>query len=269
MKSPYCAFPQHEAPRLLDVVAELEADGGVLGQRAVVNLERRPRARQRGRAARALSPVTASCSTAWRWLKVPRSTSSPVSRIGDAVLENRGKGQLLGRRPVDRPLVRLVEHRRAALARAFELAVHREALRHRQQLAIERGEPIQRHRGLHAARGAARRRLGQRRHVVLFRLERRVGLLRARVMCCLTSASACVARQPPPSASCRAYSSRTVGWPRDDLVDLRLRERRLVALVVAVAAIADEIDQEVELEACADTPTPAAPPRCTRPDRRR
>ena len=36
---------------------------------------------------------------------------------------------------------------------------------------------------------------------------------------------------------------------RDDLVDLRLRERGLIALVVAVLAIANEIDQVIELEA--------------------
>ena len=39
-------FPDDEAIGLLDVVAELEADGGVLGERAVVDLERRPRLRE-------------------------------------------------------------------------------------------------------------------------------------------------------------------------------------------------------------------------------
>ena len=37
----------------------------------------------------------------------------------------------------------------------------------------------------------------------------------------------------------------------DDLIDLRLRERRLIALVVAVLAIAHEVDQVIELEALA------------------
>ena len=37
----------------------------------------------------------------------------------------------------------------------------------------------------------------------------------------------------------------------DDLIDLRLRERRLVAFVVTVAAIADQVDQVIELEALA------------------
>ena len=39
-------FPDHEAPRLLHVVAELEADGRVLAERAVVDLERRARLRK-------------------------------------------------------------------------------------------------------------------------------------------------------------------------------------------------------------------------------
>ena len=39
-------FPDHQAPGVLHVVAELEADRRVLGQRAVVNLERRSRLRQ-------------------------------------------------------------------------------------------------------------------------------------------------------------------------------------------------------------------------------
>ena len=40
-------FPQHQAIGLLQVVAELEADAGVFRQRAVANLERRLRLRQR------------------------------------------------------------------------------------------------------------------------------------------------------------------------------------------------------------------------------
>ena len=47
MKSPYCASQITRRARLLHVVAELEADGRVLGERAVVDLERRPRLRQR------------------------------------------------------------------------------------------------------------------------------------------------------------------------------------------------------------------------------
>ena len=52
----------------------------------------------------------------------------------------------------------------------------------------------------------------------------------------------------------RAQTSRTVGCEAIALVDDRLGERRLVALVVAVAAVADEVDQEVEAEAHAIFP---------------
>jgi hypothetical protein len=40
----------------------------------------------------------------WRWLNVPRSVSWPVSRIGDALDEQRGERQRLGVRPVDAAL---------------------------------------------------------------------------------------------------------------------------------------------------------------------
>ena len=122
-------FPQHEPPRLLDVVAELEAERGVLGERAVVDLERRL-ARGSAASGTCSSPVTASCSTAWRWLNVPRSTSSPVRRIGDAVVENRRKASSSA---VAQSTVRssgCVEHGRAAFACAFELAVDGEAFGH-------------------------------------------------------------------------------------------------------------------------------------------
>ena len=95
-------FPDHEAPRLLHVVAELEADRRVLAERAVVDLERRARPAGTPAAGRAAAPSFASWNTAWRWLNVPRSTSSPVRRIGDAVGEDRRERQLLGRGPIDR-----------------------------------------------------------------------------------------------------------------------------------------------------------------------
>ena len=52
----------------------------VLGERAVVDLERRARLRQRLQRHVARAGL-ASWSTAWRWLNVPRSTSSPVRRM--------------------------------------------------------------------------------------------------------------------------------------------------------------------------------------------
>ena len=55
----------------------------------------------------------------------------------------------------------------------------------------------------------------------------------------------------------------------DRLVHQRLRERRLVAFVVAESPVADQIDQEVAARSARGIPTPAAPPRGTPPDRRR
>ena len=74
-------FPDDEPRRLLHVVAVLEADRRVLRERAVVDLERRRGLRQRLQ--RHVHPrrCFTSWNTAWRWLNVPRSTSSPVSRM--------------------------------------------------------------------------------------------------------------------------------------------------------------------------------------------
>ena len=61
-------------------------------------------------------------------------------------------------------------------------------------------------------------------------------------------ASASPAAITPRDSSVVAHFSRTVGCACHFLVHHRLRERRLVAFVVSVAPVADEIDQEVALE---------------------
>ena len=74
-------FPEHEMRGLLDVVAELEADGAVLAERAVVNLERRARLLerlQRDEAAAVRGVVEDRVATA----EGAAPTSSPVSLIG-------------------------------------------------------------------------------------------------------------------------------------------------------------------------------------------
>ena len=50
----------------------------------------------------------------------------------------------------------------------------------------------------------------------------------------------------------RRRAARVVGWLRDLLVHQRLGERRLVALVVAVAAVAEHVDDHVLLELLAE-----------------
>src|SRR4029453_18492508 len=73
----------------------------------------------------------------------------------DAVLENRRERQLFGGRPVNRPLVRVGEHRRSSLTSALELAMHGEAIRNFEQAAIEPLEAIERHGRPGALGGAA------------------------------------------------------------------------------------------------------------------
>ena len=76
-------LPEHQRLGRVDAVAVLEAERRVLGERAVVD-------RERGAAPAgsvcsgdvASRRCSASCSTRWRWLKVPRSASCPVRRIG-------------------------------------------------------------------------------------------------------------------------------------------------------------------------------------------
>ena len=66
-------LPEHERVGRLDAVAVLEAEAGLLGQRAVVQLERRVGVAAGAGSACSASPVSESWSTRWRWLKVPRS----------------------------------------------------------------------------------------------------------------------------------------------------------------------------------------------------
>ena len=111
-------FPDHEPRRLLDVVAVLEADDA-RSRSADCCGSRTPRAPAAATAAaRAPRRSSTSCNTACRWLNVPRSTSSPVSRMLDAVGENRGQRELLGGGPVDRALVRSRRARAARFSRA-------------------------------------------------------------------------------------------------------------------------------------------------------
>ena len=83
-------FPDYERLRLPNVVAVLEADVAIsVGASCVPRRRRAPR--DRLPSALNFSPVSASCSTAWRWLKVPRSASCPVMRIGTPSASNEAK----------------------------------------------------------------------------------------------------------------------------------------------------------------------------------
>ena len=157
-------------------------------------------------------PSVESYSTAWRWLNVPRSTSSPVSRIGVPSARIAGERQLLGRRPVDRRARRIVERLAAPIADALELAMHVKAFGHVEQRVVERAQPIERHGGLRrcaAVPGAAI--IGRRFDEVLLRVQRFE-------LCCSSSMPrrqhrVGVARPAatPRDSSVFAHCSRTVG----------------------------------------------------------
>ena len=78
-------LPQHERVGSRDRVAVLEAEGGVLREQRVVDVELAP-GRRRGAASGVYSGRSSrSTRTACRWLNVPRRVSWPASRTGAAV----------------------------------------------------------------------------------------------------------------------------------------------------------------------------------------
>ena len=133
------------------------------------------------------------------------------------------------------------------VADALQLLVDREALRDARQVRVQRLQPLERHGRLGLARDASGRRLRillRRLRVPLDGLERlleRRLLLRDHLRRLRVGDDAARDERVRPLL---AHGRQR----RDDLVHRRLRERRLVALVVAVAAIPDEVDQRVALE---------------------
>ena len=75
-------LPEHERLGRGGRVAVLEADAGVLGERRVVDLEGRRRARRDAASACSARRSATSWRTRWRCENVPRSVSWPVSRTG-------------------------------------------------------------------------------------------------------------------------------------------------------------------------------------------
>ena len=150
-------FPDHEPRRLLDVVAVLESDDGVLGERAVVDLEGGARLRQRLQ-----RHVDPPCDGVVEHRMAMAEGAALDVLAGqpdaDAVGEDRRVGQFLGARPVDRALVWRVEELPLLLAHAFELAMNREVAREDVERRVQLAQPFERH-----ARGDARGRAGRRR----------------------------------------------------------------------------------------------------------
>ncbi len=166
----------------------------------------------------------------------------------DAVGEGGGERQFFGRRPVDRRLVGRREHALLAFAAAFELLVHGEAGRHLRQRVVQRHQAFERHGGGHARGGAARRHDRHFGDVVFFRLQAGVGRFHHRGV----FRDQFVRQRGRHGAALHERLGVLLAHGRmfaHALVELRLREGRLVTLVVPVPAVADEVDEEVELEA--------------------
>ena len=106
-------LPHHQARRLLHVVSVLESDHGVLGQRAVVDLEGRTRLRQR------LQRHVDGAGLDVVKHGVPLAERAALDVLAghpdaDPVGQNRREGELLGGAPVDGAFIRLRQDLRRA-----------------------------------------------------------------------------------------------------------------------------------------------------------
>ena len=102
-----------------------------------------------------------------------RSALDVLARQSDrnAIGEDAGKGKVLGGRPVDGPLVRIVEHRLAALPGALQFLVEDEPGRRCLQPFIDLPQALEWNRGLRPRSGARRCWFWHRRLEILFRLQ--------------------------------------------------------------------------------------------------
>ena len=168
----------------------------------------------------------------------------------DAVGENRGHRQLFGSGPVDAALRRIGEDRLAPFAPAFELAVHDKAFGHLQQVGVQFVEPGEGQGGLRVGGGTTGRHRGHRLDVILLGLDGGIGLFeRGHALAHhLVGALLCADAGRHQRLGVLLADG---GMRADHLIDRRLRERRLVAFVVAIAAVADQVDQVIELETLA------------------
>ena len=166
---------------------------------------------------------------------------------GDPVLENRGKRQVLGHRPIHSSLIELIERVAAALPRALEFAMDGETFGQGQQAFIQAAKPLGGNGRVGLARGPGWRRLGSWLDQFLLRPERledaleffhafvdeRLGPRR------LERASLDKLRRP------QCARARVAG---DLWIEQRLRECRLVAFVMPPAAVADQVNHKILVE---------------------
>ena len=167
-----------------------------------------------------------------------------------ALLEQRGESQRLGLGPLDRVLV---ERRAPLVELRLQLAVQVEALRQLEQLLVERAQHVLRH-------GRARLGAGGTVELVLPGLgpgSREGGLeVRVRVRQLLVGVARHLLGVLLRDHALGDQPVRVQLPHRRMVLDLRVHERlgvgRLVGLVVAEAAVADQVDQRVAPEALAE-----------------
>jgi hypothetical protein len=237
-------LPDDERVRRRDRVAVLEADGCVLGERGVVDLERRGRGRERlERRVRLPGHRVVEDGVAMR----ERAPLGVLAREADrdAVLEERGEGERLRVPPVDPALAECIA---AALELPRELRVHLEAVGDAGELLVELAQAVRRHRCDDRLAGVRPR----------LRLGRRHGLRERRPQL--------VVRRPQDLDGPVEERGGLLGWkcalgdeprsvrlahgrlPVDARRLQRLRVCGLVLLVVAEAAVPDEVDDDVVAE---------------------
>ena len=233
--------------RRLHVVAELEADRGQFRERAVVDLEGGPGL---WKAAQRHEGLTRGGVVQDRMAVRERAAAHILAGQADrcAISQYAPERQFLGGGPVDRPLVGVVQRVPALLPRAVELLVDREAPRPCHQAFVDGAKPFKGHGGVHPRGGSSRSRVGHGRHEVLFGLERGQRLLE---------------RGEVPLHQRVGFDREAVALRRQRareevadggmcghaLVEQGLREGGLVALVVSVAPVPDQVDEEVTAEA--------------------
>ncbi len=240
-------LPQHQRLRRGGGVAVLEAEAGVLGERAVVQFEARPGAgemldRDVGRP---------GLGVVQRQVALAEGAAHGVlaGQPDRAALEEEGpEGQRLGVRPFDSRL-RVVERGQPAIELLGQLGVDREALRRGQQGAIHGAQ----HLGLDGGR-----RLGRllRRDSLGAAVKRRLrmppahgGLTRGQVLGDVPGpAIGLFGGDDTGLHQARLITLAHAGMRGDGGVLARLRVGGLVSLVVPVAPIAHQVDHDVAVE---------------------
>src|SRR5213083_460734 len=246
-------LPEDQPAGVGEAHAELEAEYGVLGQHAVDDAERRlvaPDVVERDVAVAGVDVVEGGVALA----EGAAARVLPAHADRDALEQQRADGERLGAAPVD--AASLVHHLRARLHETRDPRVRREALGHPR----EGGGDLVQHLGRDGRPGAPV--VARPAEPLPEPAEDEQGLARhevARVALRVVEQLAELARPPlrllggdcPRLDQLLAVERERRPLGRDLLVHHRLREGRIVELVVPVPAVADEVDEDVLLEALA------------------